>query len=259
MRPMYGEIMKRRILIFLTLSVLLLAGWIWLDSNYYPPILMYHTFDYAKQESVPVVDKEKFLQQMQFIKKAGYNVVSLDEMLRMIKSGKVKRKTIAITFDDGLDDNKIGVEILDKMAMPATIFVIVNNIGSNGYMTREEVKAIDKNTIVEIESHTLSHRYIPDLSKEEIKKEIVGSKLKLAEILEGPVDFISYPVGGYNEYAMEVTENSGYKAAFATNRGDGKSTYAIKRIKVSQKDGPFKLWVKLTGFYHINKSYKKPY
>ena len=70
------------------------------------------------------------------------------------------------------------------------------------------------------------------------------------------VNIFAYPTGGYTKEAQDLLRKSGYLMAFTTNRGFDKSRsnndiFALRRIKVTNKDNWFKLWVKLSGIYNL--------
>lgn len=75
---------------------------------------------------------ENFSREMEFLKK-WCNIVSLDEALDILKSKRASEKpTIAITFDDGFEDNyRLAFPILKKLNIPATIFLTAGLIGTD--------------------------------------------------------------------------------------------------------------------------------
>lgn len=76
------------------------------------------------------VQPQLFEQQLQIIKK-NWNVISLEELQYGIAAGKVKNRSIVITFDDGyLDNYTTAKPLLEKYALPATFFITTKNIGS---------------------------------------------------------------------------------------------------------------------------------
>ncbi|MCD6134845.1 MAG: polysaccharide deacetylase family protein [Candidatus Omnitrophica bacterium] len=244
------------------LFVVFLAIWasffIFLNQRYYPVILMYHSIN-PSLKGTPTVSKETFIRQMEFIKRHHYKVVSLEKMAGLIKAKKPLYHLVAITFDDGDEDNLEAAKILARFHYPATIFMIVKNIDKEGFLSQAELKYILQRTPVSIGSHTLTHTYLPSLSYFQLEKEIVLSKMRLEDMLGVKIKEISYPVGGFNEDVLRIVENAGYCCGCATNRGRGKSVYALKRIKVGPHDLGFRLWIKLSGFYNAFRRYKSPY
>lgn len=254
--------MKKLLIILLIIGVLFGSAWGYLSQNYATPILMYHSLDKDRIETYAAVDPVVFRQQMESIKDGGYKVVPLSQYCRLLKSGKpIPRNLVVITFDDGYKDNLKAVEILEDFGYPATIFIIVEKVGKEGYLSGEDIVSILSDTEVSIGSHTLTHAYLPDQKKERIKREIFQSKKQLEEHFSQNIETISYPIGGFTEKVLMDVEEAGYLCACATNRGFSKklNRFALRRIKVTNRNLGFKLWAKLSGFYNAFRTPKYPY
>lgn len=253
----------KKILIFFSASIILFASfWFYLDRNYEIPILMYHSLNKSKMSEYPVVQPQNFHQQMNFIKRNGYRVIPFNQYCQLLKDSKpVPRKTVVITFDDGLKDNLKAINILDEFGYPATIFMIVDKIGKDNYLAKSDINFFLADTEIEIGSHTLSHAYLPDLDDVLLRREILRSKSLLERRFFQNIEIISYPIGGFDERVVEEVEKGEYLCACTTNRGfsRGLNRFALRRIKITNRDLGFRLWAKLSGFYNIFKKPKKPY
>ena len=253
----------KKLLIFLLIVVVLLSSfWIYLNQNYATPILMYHSLDKDRIEIYAAVDPVVFRQQMESIKAGGYKVVPLFQYCRLLKSGNsIPRNLVIITFDDGYKDNLEAVEILKEFGYPATIFIIVEKVGKKGYLSEEDIVSILSDTEVDIGSHTLTHAYLPDQEKARVKREIFQSKKQLEEHFSQNIETISYPIGGFTKEVLKEVESANYLCACATNRGFSKklNRFALRRIKVTNRDLGFRLWSKLSGFYNVFRTLKHPY
>ncbi len=65
-----------------------------------------------------------FRKRMQLLKSGGYDVLPLDEALRLLQAGKLPRKAVTITFDDGFSDfHKCALPILREFEFPATVYL----------------------------------------------------------------------------------------------------------------------------------------
>ncbi len=254
--------MKARKRIFLglipALMVLFVSFFIFLQSNYYPPIIMYHSVGPASVNT-PVVSKRIFRKQLEYLRDKKFKVVPLSKIAEMMKNNRVPRRVIAITFDDGYKNNLDAAKVLKEFGFPATIFMIVHNIGKKGYLSLDDLHDITDNTPVSIGAHTLNHRYLPEASPSEQKREIAGSKMRLENMLGVEVESISYPTGGFNEVTLKTVKAAGYVCGVTTNRGDGRSVFALKRVKFNNDDGRLGLWAKLSGFYDVFRKRKNPY
>ncbi|MBU0548540.1 MAG: polysaccharide deacetylase family protein [Candidatus Omnitrophica bacterium] len=248
--------------------IIVLSGafyFFWFFPRYTVPILVYHSIDY-KEES-PFVVPENFIKQLEYIKRKGYEVITLDELVESIKSKKqLKRNKVVITFDDGYKNNfKYAYPILKRFGFPATVFLISDYMGNDKrFLSWEQVRIMFKDNI-SFGAHTKTHFYLGVVEDEKVAlEEIVGSKKKIEQEIGMAVDYFCYPGGGFNERVKEIVKQAGYKGACATNRGFAgfnRDVYELKRIKVnnSDMDKPFSFWMKLSGYYNLVRSKKNPY
>jgi len=221
------------------------------------PILMYHSFQVEEDKSTPCVTPKIFAAQMEFLAKHHYNVVSLDKVIAyMTGIEKMPAKTVAITADDGYYNfYQNAYPVLKKHNFPATMFVITDRIGHDGYLGWKEILEMSDSGLITIGSHTRSHPWIPSISvdKEKLWDEFAGSKEILEKGLGKHVDFICYPNGAFNGIAVETAKEAGYKGAFTTNpskKSDINDIYAIRRIKMSSRSAnPIILWGKISRYY----------
>lgn len=255
--------MKKIIKIIASLSVLFFLGFYsYLYTHQSTPILMYHSFDRTRINNYAAVSIEKFYHQMEFIKNGKYTVINLSDYCKLLRDNKpVPRNLVTITIDDGYKDNLPAFKILKQFDFSATVFLTTKNIGEPGFLSQEEIiSALDSNTI-NIGSHTNTHPDLSKITKESIKKELADSKSRLEKMLNTKVEIFAYPGGAFNEEALSEVKEAGYVCACATNRGFSQdiNRFALRRIKVTDKDNDFTLWAKLSGYYNVFKKPKKPY
>jgi peptidoglycan/xylan/chitin deacetylase (PgdA/CDA1 family) len=233
--------------------------------NYVVPILMYHS---VKQE-VPagnklIVSSAAFDRQMEFLGRNHYNVVPLEAVVRLIKSKQaVPERTVAVTFDDGYADNySVAFPVLKKYNLPATIFVIVSEIGRPGMLTWEQIRIMRDSGLITFGSHTLTHPYLINIeSSEELKRELLDSKKVLEEKLNRPVNTFCYPSGRFNQKVRQAVIDAGYAAAVASNPGKrfpNDDLFALKRLRISENAANlFVFWVESSGYYNLMRETKR--
>lgn len=215
---------------------------------------MYHHIDDRASEWKLSVSPEQFLKQMTYLKKHHYRVLDLEEYIKAVKSNaKIDRKTVVLTFDDGYRNNfTAALPILKKFNFPATIFIQVDGIGRDDYMSEDEIRELLRNGI-KIGSHTMHHGFLPNLSPELKEMEIKLSKERLESMFNIPISVFSYPGGGFDEEARKMVIDAGYIGATATHPGwdyPNKDPYALKRIRVSRTaDNPLVFWLQICGYY----------
>jgi len=261
--------MIRKVLIVFSLVVALSIGvfYFYVSPKYVVPVLMYHHIDDGGESSSLSVSCDNFKSQMRFLSSHGYNVISLREFIEAkTKKDSLPRNTVVITFDDGYEDNySAAYPILKEYNLPATIFVIVDSIGQQGYLSYDQIKEMRSSRIIDVGSHTLRGDYLPGQSKKELKSQIGVSKKILESKLKERIDFFCYPVGGFSPQIQQIVRQYGYTAACATNRGYAQTylnddLFALKRIKVKDSFGNlFVFRAKLSGYYNLFRKVKRPY
>lgn len=253
--------MPRKLSITVAALIIITAVFVYAEQKRSTPILMYHSLGSGKIK-VSSIAPETFYNQMKFLSLHRYKVLPLEEYCRLLKERKrIPPKAIVITFDDGYRDNLEAVKILQEFDYPAVIFMVFDNIGAEGYLSKADIEYFLNNSRVALGSHTLSHSYLPELGVSKIADEIAGSKEKLEKSFFKEITVISYPIGGFDERVLNEVKSAGYLCACTTNRGFTHRTdrFALRRIKVTDRDVGFNFLVKLSGFYNIFRKPKNPY
>ena len=101
--------------------------------KYFEPqaaVLMYHRVAEPEADVWDIaVSPDNFDYQLQILKQSRH-VIPLKNLVENIKNNKVKKNSIAITFDDGYADNFLAAKpLLEKYDLPATFFITSSNIG----------------------------------------------------------------------------------------------------------------------------------
>ena len=248
--------MKKKIIvsIFLILGFIFVALW-YLKIVYSVPVLMYHNVDNNAKKSCLSVTPETFEKQMLFLKEHNYQVISLDKYVDLLKSGKKpKKKSVVLTFDDGMENNYTTVyPILLRYGMPATFFVVTDWVGNHEVMNWQQIEELNKNILFSIQSHGLSHKELDKLTIGEIDTEGRESKKRLESKLKTEIKYFCYPCGSFNAVSKEILKLNGYKAACATHPGKETALndlFAIRRIRISDSaDDLFIFWAQISGYY----------
>jgi peptidoglycan/xylan/chitin deacetylase (PgdA/CDA1 family) len=64
--------------------------------------------------------------------KSRFNVLRLCDAVRLLKEGALPSRALAVTFDDGYEDNlSVAAPLLQKYALPATVFVASGYLGAS--------------------------------------------------------------------------------------------------------------------------------
>jgi peptidoglycan/xylan/chitin deacetylase (PgdA/CDA1 family) len=249
-----SAVVKKRYVALVIGLILVIAGSLWIKEQYVVPVIMYHRIDEDADISKLSVSPEAFRTHMYFLKRHNYNVIRLEDLADLIKKGKVPYKTIAVTFDDGYENNYTkAYPVLKELGIPATIFISPALIGREGYLTWSQVIEMSESGFISIGSHAMTHAYLPDLPEQGLDREIFDSKRAIEDHIRKAVASFSYPVGAFNDYARGKVIKAGYRAAVATNPGrdyPDDDVFAMKRLRISRtSDNLLIFWIETSGFY----------
>ncbi len=125
---------------------------------------------------------ENFEQQMAYLRDKGFQAIFMDEWLRIRRGEKsATGREVCLTFDDGLLDNWVyAFPVAKKYGMKFTIFVSPecieprsvlrptledvwrgkckqSELEALGYLSWEELKAMQESGVVDVQSHTMTH------------------------------------------------------------------------------------------------------
>ena len=238
------------------------------SGQYMLPIAMYHSV----RPSVPAgnvltVSVRVFDRQMRFLKNNNYAVMPLDQAVALIaQRKKVPARAVVLTFDDGEEDNYLyAFPILKKYGLPATIFLVVGDIGKPDKLKWEQIRQMQDSGLITFGSHSMSHPFLDSVSPApDLEKEIRGSKAVLESMLGKPITMFAYPLGRFNKDVRQRVIDAGYRVAVGTNPGKkigNDDVFALKRLRISENAGNlFVFWFETTGYYNLireNRQHKK--
>ncbi len=137
-----------------------------------------------------------------------------------------KKKALTFSFDDGVTQDIRLIEILNKYGLKCTFNLNSEFLGLDGTLFRngrtvrhdkikpEAVKEIYKGH--EVAVHTLTHPFLPELSEDEIIRQVETDRLNLTKLCGYEVVSMAYPCGGENNndrVAEIIKSNTGVKLA----------------------------------------------
>ncbi|MEZ7893441.1 MAG: polysaccharide deacetylase family protein [Candidatus Wallbacteria bacterium] len=205
-----------------------------MDNNNYAAILMYHHIG-DPPPGVKLwalyVSRLNFTFQMWYLKTSGFNVIPLSELRGMVASGKkLPPYTVALTFDDGFCDfYNNAAPILEKYKLPATVFMVSDQIGKTAdwedihltgtdrLMNNDELAELLKNPLIEIAPHTKNHKKLPKLNYEQAYEEINGSLKTISGITGQKCESFAAPYGEYNSETLDILRKCEIKCAVTTD------------------------------------------
>ena len=109
-------------------------------------ILYYHRVNEECDPFFPAFTTQLFEQQIRFVAR-HYKVITLSELLDRLEHGAPRGSMVAITFDDGYQDNyHYAFPILRKYGLPATIFLTTGSIDNRQPLWFERLAGALKRT-----------------------------------------------------------------------------------------------------------------
>lgn len=139
--------------------------------------------------------------------KAVFSVASNSERLLPIYCVETEKPQIAISFDAawGADDTDTLLQILEENDVKTTFFMC-------GYWVDkypEEVKKIAE-AGHDLGNHSATHPHMSQLSKEQIKEELITTGNKIEELTGVKSELFRPPFGEYTNDVISAAEECGY-------------------------------------------------
>lgn len=200
------------------------------------PILMYHSISSEDPNNSLMVPPDMFDEQMAWLEENEFTAMNMDEAVEAMETGKVPKRPVVITFDDGYSDNYTqAFPSLKNHNLKATFFVITDGVDDGYYMSSDMLKEMQE-AGMSIENHTANHLELNNLSRADAYDSIKRGQDFLREVIGSDGNFLCYPVGKYNDETIEICNELGIKAAVTTQGGitsigDGK--HKFKRVRIS--------------------------
>jgi peptidoglycan/xylan/chitin deacetylase (PgdA/CDA1 family) len=188
---------------------------------------MYHSISQNRHQ----VTAKNFEAQIKYLAENGYTFLFPEE----IHDSDEYDKPIIITFDDGYRDNyETAFEILKKYHAKATIFMITEHIGEDGFLTASQIRELEAGGLVRVESHTHNHTIMSQQQLDHVRIQIEKSNAVLEEITGREHKVFAYPYGAFNDEVRQMASEH-YEIMFAVDNGDPRDLTALYRESVSNR------------------------
>ena len=211
--------------------------------------LMYHRFNEDKYPSTNI-QMDIFKEQIEIIKKFKYNFYDPKYLEKNFHTTKIEKK-ILITIDDAFSSfYEIAWPYLKEKNIPFILFVSTEAVGKDGYMTWDQIKELEKETIAYIGNHSHSHNYLVGLKNNDFINDIDTSSLIFKKKLGYNPIFFSYPFGEYSLLIKKYISKN-FKFSFGQHSGVidiNKDRHELPRFPINEKYGDlerFKFLIKL--------------
>jgi peptidoglycan/xylan/chitin deacetylase (PgdA/CDA1 family) len=150
---------------------------------------------------------EEFVRQIEFLRRY-YPILPLDDAIARARSGRNEALAVAITFDDGYEDNAWAVEYLRYFGIPASFFVSIGHVldgtafehdRRGGFhdappMTEKDVRRLSEGGFL-IGSHGLHHEDFGQLSPSASEGVLRQSRDLIGDIAGRTPEHFAFPIG----------------------------------------------------------------
>ena len=205
-------------------------------------IFMYHKFGIEKYPTTSVT-MEQFDAHIIELSHIKYSVRSLEFILdTIINDGNLPNNTIGISVDDA--DKSFyekGWPKFKKNGIPVTLFVNTSTVHKNNknYLNWDQIREL-RDEGVSIGAHSHNHYHMPNLSIEDIKKEIeISNNIFLKELGMIPPLF-AFPYGEANQEIIDLLKEYKFKVAFGQHSGvvnETSNLYYLPRFSLNERYG----------------------
>ncbi len=211
------------------------------------PILMYHYISVPPKDADIYrldlsVTPENLDAQLGYLKNAGFNVISLDDLLLALKGEtELPPKPVVLTFDDGYRDNYLyAFPLLKKYGFSATFSLVTQYIDQNNpnHLSWEQVTEMHQ-AGMDFAAHSYSHADLKNKDVDFLVYQILGSKEAIEERIKEPLHFFTYPSGSYDQLTIDVIASANFWGALTTQEGSLNSyakRFEIRRVRIRGAD-----------------------
>jgi len=207
------------------------------------------------------VRPDAFRGQLELLRASDFEFVTVSEFVERSQGREPLPGLVALTFDDGMDDNHSFVlPILREYGITATFYVTTGLIGQpNPWMAMDSgVRMMTvpelRDLVVagfEIGAHSVTHPNLSKLDYDGCFREASESRITLEQLLGISVRSFAYPFCHYGPAALSAVRAAGFATAVTCGTGVGSwSAYELPRTNVTGKDGMPGFLLKLANLHH---------
>jgi peptidoglycan/xylan/chitin deacetylase (PgdA/CDA1 family) len=200
-------------------------------------VLMYHA---VSADGVPLagadphyaVSRGQFARHLEQAQATGAAPTSVARML----SGSGSAQHVAFTFDDGHASNAWAAEALARAGAAADFFVNPSAVGGANCLSWQALRDM-ASAGMSIQSHGQHHRYLNELSDDDVMAELRDSKHAIEDKLGQAVTLFAPPGGRVSSNLPAQAAHAGYTAVCSSRVGLwqlGTSRWDIPRVAVLQ-------------------------
>lgn len=203
------------------------------------PILMYHYVSHPPANADRYrrdlsVSPERFAEHLAYLRGAGYQTISLYDLLYHLTLGwPLPDHPLIFTFDDGYLDNYANAfPLLRAAGFTATFFVLTEVTDQNtpAYMNWDQLREM-RDAGMDIECHGRVHEELTAHDHDRTVWQVLGCREMIENKLGRRPRFVAYPSGSYHEQVSAVFASDHYWGGLITQEGQWQSSDQLFRLK----------------------------
>ncbi|MFD9289984.1 polysaccharide deacetylase family protein [Streptomyces sp. NPDC060030] len=137
----------------------------------------------------------------------GFEVEGGETLPPVFTTVPTKERIVFLTMDDGAEKDPELLRMMTELKIPYSAFISDYVVSDDyGYFKDMQARGVTLN------NHTLNHRYLPGLSKEDQRREICGEQDKLEKDFGKRATLFRPPYGNYNGDTLRIAKSCGIKA-----------------------------------------------
>jgi len=179
-----------------------------------------------------ILPLETFRRQMAWLKESGWRGLNVGEALRY-----PAQPSVCITLDDGCETDLIAAApVLREFGFNATFYLTSAFLGTPGYLNFSQVCDLDAQGF-QIGCHSMTHRYLSDLTEPELKREVVDAKLQIEQIVGHSIEHFSCPGGRYDRRTLLMARHAGFRTVATSQfyaNSPSTSPYELGRVAMQR-------------------------
>ena len=225
-----------------------------------PVTLLYHGLAAESADRDPTglfVTGGMFGRQMRWLAQHGWQAVDLDAYLASRFGSRHGRRSVLLTFDDGLQSSvDLGLSVMQELGFPGLLFVPAGLVGKTAqwWDAMPDAPLVDADQLrtladagIEVGAHGMEHVFMPGMSDAELHRNTREARDVLADLLGKPPQAFAYPQGRFDARVAAAVERAGFTAAFSVSLDGGR--FGLPRNEVVPADDLRRFRLKLSPAY----------
>lgn len=173
-------------------------------------------------------------QQLSFLLLEGYRFVTLP-----VSQADLTGSLVAVTFDDGYTDIYTqAFPVLERLDVPATVFVVPGQVGQPGFLTWAQLAEL-REAGWHVGSHSAAHYALTDLTPSTLEAHLIDAATALESYFPGAQLCLAYPFGRHDarvRRAVAKVYPCAVTTAFGFNTGVTEPTVYRRPLSVALAD-----------------------